>query len=178
VAHVWTFEEGYRGKDDKEILPIMTHCATFAGWYDEDEMGDYSKMLGHYYNDAVLAPEDNLDLVAHIKDYPQLYFREDLRNGKLLRAIGWQTNTSTKPYMITEVNRNIEYLDCRDIRFWSQLRNIHRDPMSKSGILVTGPEDHHMAGGIAIACRTSMPISKGYVGSSGDAGGWSENWGR
>jgi hypothetical protein len=178
VAHVWTFEEGYQTKEEKEILPIMTHCATFAGWYDEDEMGDYCKLLGHYFNDAVLAPEDNLDLVAHIKDYPQLYFREDLRNGKLLRAIGWQTNTSTKPYMITELNRNIEYLNCKDIRFWSQLRNIHRDPLSKSGILVTGPEDHHMAGGIAIACRTSMPISKGYVGSSGDSGGWSESWGR
>jgi hypothetical protein len=176
VAMVFTFEDGYTDKDNKEHSPRLIHVATLSGWYDEAEFGEYMKLLGHFYNEAVLAPEDNLDLVAHVKDYPQLYYREDVRNGKGLRSIGWQTNVSTKPYMISEVNRNLEYIECYDKCFWEQLNNVQRDPTSKSGISVKGPEDYHMAGGIAIVCRGSRPVHIGYVGSSGDSGGWGTNW--
>ncbi len=187
VASIWHFEDGFRRetKDEKgkitgteEVPPIMSHCATLVGFYDEAEMGEYCKQVGHYFNDAVLAPEDNLDLVSHIKDYPDLYWREDVRTGQLVRAIGWQTNVSTKPYMVTEVSRNLEYLDCKDSRFWSQCRNIRRTSQLKSGIYVVGADDHHDAGAIAIVCRSAQPIKRGYSGSSGDSGGWDENWGK
>lgn len=178
VAAVWTFIEGFRDKEGKEHSPVFQHCATLVGFYDEAEMGEYCKLVGHYYNDGVLAPEDNLDLVSHIKDYPDLYWREDVRTGKLIRAIGWQTNVSTKPYMITEVSRNLDYIDCQDSRFWSQCRNIRRNSSLKSGIIVVGADDHHDASAIAIVCRSAMPIHRGYAGSSGDAGGWNENWGK
>ena len=177
VAHVWTFIDGYTTADGKEISPVFKHCATLAGWYDEAEFGEYCKMLGYYYNEAVLAPEDNLDLVSHVRDYSQLYYREDLRDGRLLRSIGWQTNVSTKPYMISELNRNLEYLDCRDQRFWEQLKNVHRDATVKGGISVVGSEDHHMAGAISVACRSAMPVHRGYVGQTGDSGGWDDKWG-
>jgi len=178
VAHVWTFREGYQDKEGKTVNPAFIHCATLAGWYDEAEFGEYCKLLGYYYNEAVLAPEDNLDLVSHVRDYPQLYYRDDLRNGSSTRSVGWQTNISTKPYMISEVNRNIEYLDCRDQRMWEQMKNVHRDAGVKSGISVVGAEDHHMAGGISIVCRSAMPIARGYVGNTGDDGGWDDKWGR
>ena len=174
VASVWTFAEGYADKEGKEHPPILRHCATLAGFYDEAEMGMLCKQVGHYYNGAVLAPEDNLDLVAHVRDYPDLYWREDVRSGKVSRSVGWQTNVSTKPYMITEVNRLLEYLDCQDARFWSQCKNIRRDASIKSGIIVVGADDHHDAGGIAIVCRDAQPVQRGYVGSAG----WDENWGR
>ncbi|KKK90106.1 hypothetical protein LCGC14_2726410, partial [marine sediment metagenome] len=116
VASVWTFSEGYKNKDGIEVPPTMQHCATLAGFYDEWEMAELVKEVGHYYNGAVLAPEDNLDIVSHLRDYPDLYWREDTRTGKLIRAIGWQSNLATKPYMITEVSRNLEFLDCQDIR--------------------------------------------------------------
>jgi hypothetical protein len=80
--------------------------------------------------------------------------------------------------MVTEVNRNLEYIDCRDQRFWSQLKNIHRDSSVKSGLSVTGAEDYHMSGGIAIVCRSAMPVHRGYVGETGSSGGWDDNWGR
>jgi len=178
VASVWTFKDGYVDKSGKEISPEFLHCATLAGWYDEAEFGEYCKLLGHYYNEAVLAPEDNLDLVSHVRDYASLYYREDLKNGKLLRAIGWQTNVRTKPYMISEVNRYLEFLDCLDQRFWEQLKNVKRDRTVKSGITVIGSEDHHMAGGIAIVCRSAMPVQRGYIGNTGDNGGWDDKWGR
>ena len=137
-------------------------------------MGDYCKLLGHYYNGAVLAPEDNLDLVSHVRDYPDLYWREDVRTGKVSRSIGWQTNVSTKPYMITEVNRLLEYLDCQDSRFWSQCKNIRRNASVKSGIIVVGADDHHDAGAIAVVCRDAQPVQRGLVGVAG----WSDSWGR
>ena len=177
VGHVWNFLDGYRNNEGEEIPPIMQHCATLAGFYDEWEMAELMKDVGHYYNTGVICPEDNLDIVSHLRDYPDLYWREDVRTGKLIRAIGWQSNVSTKPYMVTEVSRHLDDIDCQDIRFWSQCRNIRRNPTVKSGILVVGADDHHDAGAIAIVCRSAMPVARGYVGSAVD-GGWGDDWGR
>ena len=174
VAHVWTFKEGYRDSEGRDIPPEFKHCATLAGFYDEWEMAEYCKELAKIYNEAVIAPEDNLDIVSHLRDWGNLYFREDPRSGKLTMAIGWQTNTSTKPYMITELSRHMDSITCHDIRFWSQCRNIRRHPYSKTGIIVVGADDHHDCGAIAIVCRSAMPVQRGYVGSAG----WSDDWGR
>jgi len=172
VGHVWHFEDSYQDKEGKDIPPIMRHCATLAGFYDEWEMAEYMKVVGYYYNGAVIAPEDNLDIVSHLRDYPDLYWREDVRTGRMGKAIGWQTNLSTKPYMVTELNRHLEHIDCQDMRFWSQCKNIRRNSMIKSGILVVGADDHHDAGAIAVVCRDSQPVQRGYVGSAG----WPDNW--
>ena len=177
VGQVWYFLEGFTDKDGKEIPPVMQHCATLAGFYDEWEMAELMKEVAHYYNTGVICPEDNLDIVSHLRDYSDLYWREDVRTGKSIRAIGWQTNISTKPYMITEVSRHLEDIDCQDIRFWSQCRNIRRNRMVKSGILVVGADDHHDAAAIAIVCRDAMPIARGYVGNTTE-GGWDDKWGR
>ena len=177
VGHVWNFIEGYRDKDGNEIPPVMQHCATLAGLYDEWEMAELMKEVGHYYNTGVICPEDNLDIVSHLRDYSDLYWREDVRTGKSMRTVGWQTNQSTKPYMITEVSRHLDDIDCQDIRFWSQCKNIRRNSMVKSGILVVGADDHHDAGAIAIVCRDAMPIARGLVGDSTE-GGWGDSWGR
>ena len=174
VGQVWTFADGYRNKDGEEVPPVMQHCATLAGFYDEWEMAEYMKVVAHYYNGGVIAPEDNLDIVSHLRDYPDLYWREDVRTGKLVRSVGWQTNLSTKPYMITEVNRHMDDIDCQDIRFWSQCKNIRRNNSVKSGIIVVGADDHHDAGAIAIVCRTAQPVQRGYIGSAG----WPDDWGR
>jgi hypothetical protein len=174
VAHVWRFADGYTQTDGKIVPPIFKHCATLAGFYDEWEMAEYSMSLARYYNNAVICPEDNLDIVSHLKEYPDLYYREDPRDNRVGRSVGWQTNVSTKPYMVTELNKHLEELECYDQRFWEQLRNIRRDAKSKSGLNVVGAEDHHMAGGIAIVCRTAMPVARGYIGSAG----WAEDWGK
>ena len=91
-----------------------------------------------------------------------------------MRSIGWQSNVATKPFMITEVSRLLEYIDCLDRRFWVQCRNIRRDASVKSGIVVVGADDHHDAGAIGIVCRSAMPIQRGYIGSYG----WDDSWGR
>ena len=178
VGQVWHFEDEYQDKEGKDHPPILKHCATVAGWYDEWEMAEYCKDLAYYYGNTVICPEDNLDIVSHLRDYGSLYYREDMRTGKGIRAIGWQTNTSTKPYMLTELNRHLEDIECYDIRFWSQLRNIRRDPTMKYGISVVGADDHHDAGAIAVVCRGVQAVQVGYAGSSGESGGWDDKWGR
>jgi len=179
VGHVWHFEDGYTDKEGNEIPPIMRHCATLAGFYDEWEMALLMKEVAHMFGNAVIAPEDNLDIVSHLRDYSDLYYREDVRTGKGVRAIGWQTNISTKPYMITEVSRHLEHIDCQDIRFWSQCKNIRRNAMIKSGILVVGADDHHDCGAIGIVCRDAQAVQRGYAGSTSDegSGSWTEGWG-
>jgi len=178
VAHVWHFEEGYQDKEGKDIPPVLKHVATLSGWYDEWEMAEYVKSLGYHFNTAVLCPEDNLDIVSHLRDYPALYYREDMRTGKGIRAIGWQTNTSTKPYMLTELNRHMEDVECHDQRFWSQCKNIRRDASMKYGISVVGADDHHDAGAIAVCCRGVQAVQVGYAGNTGDSGGWNDTWGK
>lgn len=174
VGQVWHFEEGFTNSKGEQVPPIMKHVATLAGWYDEDEMADYCMEVGRYYNNAVICPEDNLDIVSHLKNYDELYYREDPRDGKVIRAIGWQTNVSTKPYMITELNRHLDYIESYDSRLWSQCSNIRRDRTVKTGIVVVGSTDHYMAAAIAIVCRGVTQLNRGYVGSYG----WSEDWGR
>ena len=178
VGQVWHFEEGYRDKEGNEIPPTMQHCATLAGFHDEWQMAELMKEVGHYYNGAVICPEDNLDIVSHLRDYPDLYWREDVRTGRGMRVVGWQTNVSTKPYMITEVNKHLDVIDCQDIRLWSQCKNIRRTSMVKTGIIVVGADDHHDCAAIAIVCRGVQSIARGYAGSSGEDGGWSDDWGR
>ena len=178
VGQVWHFEDGFEDKEGKEHAPVLRHCATLSGWYDEWEMAEYCKSMGYYYNIAVICPEDNLDTVSHLRDYPAIYYREDPKTGKGIKALGWQTNTSTKPYMLTELNRNMPDITSHDVRFWSQCKNIRRDPTMKYGISVIGADDHHDAGAIAVCCRNVQSVNVGFVGSSGDSGGWDENWGR
>jgi hypothetical protein len=140
VAHIWTFKDEYEDTEKRIVPAEFRHCATLAGFYDEWEMAEYCKELGRYYFEAVACPEDNLDIVSHLRDYPCLYWREDPRDGKLIRAIGWQTNVSTKPYMITELNRHMTEITCHDQRFWAQCRNIRRDANSRSGVSVMGAD--------------------------------------
>jgi hypothetical protein len=174
VAHVWRFIAEDVNEKGVAIPPRHIHCATLCGYYDEDMMGRYCKELGRLYNEAVICPEDNLDLVAHVKDYPCLYYREDVTNGKVIQSIGWNSNTSTKPYMRTELSRNMQYMECYDRRFWSQCRNIRRDPESRTGLKVVGADDHHDCAAIAIVCRNVQPVERGYAGEYG----WKDSWGQ
>jgi hypothetical protein len=160
VATVWTFT-------DTEFL----HCATLAGFYGDDEMAEKSQVLARYYNTAIIANEDTLGITSHLKDYPELYYRTDPVTGKVGKDIGWQTTKSTKPYMMTELSRELSKISTHDIRIPSQLRNIR---WVGGRAIPIGSDDVAMSTAIAIVCRTAMPIERGFVGSHG----WSDSWGR
>jgi len=158
VAHIWRF---FPAADDKP--QEFRHCATLAGYYDEAEMAELCMELGHYYNEAVAAPECNLDIVSHMNNYPEWYYMTDPVTGKVTGQKGWVMSGATKPYMLTELNRHLDQITCYDRRFWSQLRNIRR---YKDTIVSIGADDHHDAGAIAVVCRVALPAIRGLVGCS------------
>lgn len=165
VATVWRFD----GDDS-------THCATLSGLYKNPGMADKVKDLGRYYNTALLAPEDALDFVPYITDYPELYYMTSPIDGGVGKNIGWKTTKATKPYMVTELMRNLSRIETHDIRFVAQLRNIRwimgRD--GKDRAISMGADDYHDSGAIAIVCRGALPVERGMVGTYG----WSDSWGR
>lgn len=160
VATVWRFSES-------EFL----HCASMSGLYEDYDMAEKSKSLARYYNQAIIANEDTLGITSHLKDYPELYYRKDPVSDKVnTNKIGWETSPKTKPYMCNEVSKNLRRIKTHDIRLVSQLRNI-RDVGGRPTAL--GADDYHDSCAIAVVCRDSLPIERGYVGAKG----WGSDWG-
>lgn len=159
VSTVWDFS--HRTDGGREVF---RHCATLAGLYTPEVMAVKSKELALHYNGATLAAEANIEFVTHIKDYGNLYYREDPVSGKVSNKIGWLTTPKTKPYMITEVNRHLDKMLTHDIRLVGQFRNIRwvgDRPISM------GADDFHDSCAIAMVCRTHLPIERGCVGTAG-----------
>lgn len=165
VATVWRFLDG-------EFI----HCATLSGLYAGFEMATKSIELANYYNGAIIATENALDIVSHLANYHNLYYYTNPVDGRQdTKVIGWQTNTKTKPYMINELARHLTKIRTHDIRFVSQLRNI-RWIQGKRGerAVSVGMDDYHDSAAIAIVCRQSAPVFRGVT----EFAGWPENWGR
>ena len=160
VATVWHFTDGE-----------FKHCATLSGLYEGFDMAEKSKDAARFYNNAVIANEDSLDFTSHLTDYSDLYYRTDPITGRVGKNIGWQTNRSTKPYMITELSRHLGKVKTHDIRLVGQLRNIR---WVGDRAVSIGADDYHDSAAIAIVCRSAMPLERGLVGTKG----WSDSWGQ
>jgi len=164
VATVWKFTED-----------SFVHCATFSGLYAGKEMVQRCEPVARFYNDAMIANEDALDITSHLTHYPNLYYRTDLVTGIVSTNIGWQTNGSTKVFMCNELSRSLPKITTHDIRIVSQLRNI-REGKSRGRIIPisVGADDYHDSAAIAIVCRGSIQMERGFVGAKG----WSDGWGQ
>jgi hypothetical protein len=169
VATVWTFRDGYK-VDGQDYPPEFKHCATLSGLYEDYDMAAKAKELAKYYNNAMIAPEDSLGIVSHLRDYPSLYYRTDPASGLIGKQIGWQTNTKTKIFMCNELLRCLPHITTHDIRFISQLRNI-RDVGGRP--MAIGSDDYHDSVAIAMVCRSSASYDVGLVGTKG----WGDSWG-
>jgi hypothetical protein len=163
VATVWKFSSNE-----------YKHCATFSGLYAGKEMVDKCVPIARWYNEATIANEDALDITSHLTSYPNLYYRTNPVTGMVGKEIGWQTNGSTKVYMCNELMRSLPLIITHDIRIPSQCRNI-REGMSRGRMIPVsvGADDYHDSAAIAVVCRDSIQITRGYVGSKG----WHEGWG-
>jgi len=154
VASVWHFT------DEK-----FTHCATWGGLYAPEATAMKLKEIGRYYNNAKIAPEANshgLAVIALLKDYPNKYLRRDFISGRVGKEIGWLTTPRTKPYMITEVARNLDKVDLHDIDIVSQMRNIRQDG---DRFVSVGADDYHDSFAIAMVTREGIQGTYGYMGS-------------
>lgn len=157
VWRFWIDDQGEHGE----------HCATMAGLIPTDLTALYSKDIGSFYNRAMLIPEANahgLAVVNGIKDYGNVYWRKDIVSGRLSRELGWLTTKKTKPFMINELKSMLPRLTIRDADIIAELRNIR---YSDANIVSVGRDDLHDTVAIAVSCRQSRTVKKGYVGSAG-----------
>jgi len=154
VASVWHFTD-----------KIFKHCATWGGLYAPEATAMKLKEIGKYYNKAKIAPEANnhgLAVIALLKDYPNKYLRRDFVSGRVGSEIGWLTTPRTKPFMITEVARNLDKVDLHDIDIVSQMRNIRQEG---EHFVSVGADDYHDSFAIAMVTREGIQGTYGYMGS-------------
>jgi hypothetical protein len=157
VATIWMFTE-----------TEFRHCATFSGKYAGKEMANKCMPLANYYNHCLIAFEDALDITGHMTGYDNLYYRTDLVTGLVKKDLGWQTNPATKVYMCNELLRSLPLINTHDARIVQQCRNI-REGKSRGRVipLSVGDDDFHDSAAIAIVCRNSQTLTRGYVGEKG-----------
>jgi hypothetical protein len=158
------FEEVW---DDEKNEKVLRHCASYSGLILPQRHAEGTMELGKYYSEATIAAEANIEFLSHVTKYPNLYYREDPVTGKVSNQLGWLTTTKTKKYLVSEMIRNLHRIQTHDINLVSQLRNIRWVEGSGDRFMSIGADDFHDAAGIAIVCRTSIPVYRGIVGTTG-----------
>jgi len=98
----------------------MEQVAVWHGRIPADSFGKELERLGYFYNTALLGVERNNQGIATLVAlnqlyYPMLFFREDVNDVGESNAskLGWETNSKTRPIMITDLGM---YIRNRDIK--------------------------------------------------------------
>ena len=172
---VWRFyiDHVKVGEVEREVERGV-HCATLCGLIGPEETARKAMEIATLYNRALIAPEANnhgLAVLAFLKPYSNIYLRKDIVSGKVTPQLGWLTTPRTKPHMVAELVRMLPNLEIHDLDIISELRNMRTDG---DMVVSSSYDDLHDATAIAVACRQSKPITRGFVGAAGYSGG---KWG-
>lgn len=163
VLTVWRF---YR-EDGNEWAK---HCASLGGLIMPEVIANRAVEIAKMYNGALITwdyASQGMAVASGLKNYGNIYRRRDVFSGRLSpQEIGWLTTPRTKQYMYSQMVKMLPYVITHDIRIVSQLRNMRYD-MDKGRLFAVGMDDYHDSAAIAICCRESMPITRGYAGRSG-----------
>jgi len=106
-------------------------------------------------------------LVRGLRNWPNLYWRRDLVNGKVRQEIGWLTGPATKPFMMQQLDAQLPTMITHDETFVRQIRRWRKQGDTK--VTATGLTDYFMAGCLAVVgALTVVPgRTKGFQGFSG-----------
>lgn len=127
------------------------HVATLAGMYESHIFYPMCMRLGQYYNIGMLIPEANAHGIAFVdgvRGYPRLYYRKDIIRGVRTSAIGWLTTSSTKPFMMQELQRQLMVLDTYDAELVRQIRAMK--DVGNGRAVTTTLDDYHDAACLAM----------------------------
>jgi len=171
VASVWRVwpppveNEPYRGPQ---------HVCKISDWIEPITFAPIVRELAEYYNMAFIVLEANshgVGLVALLRNYPNLYWREDIVSGKKSSVIGWYTSPSTKPFMMQQFKAQLPHLEIRDAELMSQIRGFREeaDRLGHMRAVPTTLDDDHDAACLAIIGVTGAILNpnRGFKGGSG-----------
>jgi hypothetical protein len=173
VIHIWEFGED-REEGQANPTEWAKHCATASGTWGSEIASAKIKSICDHYHLPLLAIETNppgVPIAYMLQGYRRLYYRTDIVSGRRSRVIGWLTTPRTKPFMTSEMHRMLYHTITHDINLVGQFRNMR---IIGDRVMSVGPDDHHDAAAIAMACRSSVVRSQD-TGFAGVAG-WSEEW--
>lgn len=141
--------------------------AVWHGKCDPDIFGRELNKLGMYYNEAMLAPENNsmgIAVVLVLRDlyYPNLYIREKAGSieEKLLPEFGWKTDMKTKPFLITSTGRAIrdKLIMLHDEATLMELFSYQYDESGAANATTGAHDDRVIALMIAIEIYNRTPV--------------------
>ena len=150
--------------------------ARLSGLTDAAAMKDEIVELAKWYNWALINPEANghgAGLIRELKNYPNLYWREDIVSGVKSMVIGWLTTSRTKPFMMQTIKRAMVNMECYDPESVRQYRGFRDLGMGK--YIATTMDDVHDSDGLALVAASNLQPGKhrGFKGGSGHT-----NWDR
>ncbi len=157
---------------DFSYAPVLrrrdrVQVAAWHGHIDADLFGEELVLLGTWYNNALIAPEDNnhgLTTITAIRKklYPYLYRRQSINRvtQKLEEKLGWKTTTVTKPLMIDALAALIRELQLpmRDEMFWHEAMTYVRDDQGGTNAENGEFDDRVMATAIFAFLNGTIPL--------------------
>lgn len=163
VLHVWEFGYYENGEEWGKL------CARVSGNFTAGVATTKALGLAQHYNNARIIPETNppgipIAYALINANYPNLYYRQNVISGRDTSEVGWLTTPRTKPFMCEQLAFMLPRIITYDAEFCSQLRNMR---YIGDRVVAHGPDDHHDAGAIAMACRRSRkPSNSGFIGTT------------
>lgn len=163
------------GKVSRSAISVVTfdedgnpiHCARAAGWWLPEYTYQQAEAIATYYNHATMAWERNLQGFSEMaKDYPDVYYEQDIISGAVSDQRGWLTTPKKKEYMFHTMVRYLPRITSYDTEFWGECQNIR---YAGNKMNIVGLDDIHDSMAIALVCKDAVqPTGKtGLVGTSG-----------
>jgi len=116
---------------------------------DSDELADDCVKAGHYFNMAMVAPENKgygSEVCKKVyKVYGNVYRRIKDKTGSndVTDELGWNTNVSTRPQMLEQIKEEVREnaVDILDDEILGQMKTFINDPKKKKPLAESGKKD-------------------------------------
>jgi len=144
----------------------MEQVALWWGHIDEFELANVAYKLGTYYNEALIGIERNNMGVAVVKKLDELGYRNQYRmevldelGMKVKDKLGWETNTRTRPILISDLNQVVfeRQLIIRSSDIIGEMKSFVKGPSGKPEAQAGTHDDLVIATGIAYQMYKSVP---------------------
>jgi len=165
--------EGTPGRDEAAALVLDKYLnevvAIAAGPYTPEELAQIGINLGHFYNEALVAPENKgygyMVCQLVFQKYGNIYRRVLNKTGeeKATEELGFNTNAITRPTMLARMNDEIRYASTRLMskKLINECRVFIVDPKTKKPQAQAGKQDGLvMCRAIAGEIRAQLPSLK------------------